>query len=270
MTRFARAKGSKASNERVPNEATPWYLMKQQLEENKNRDVAEVKKSAKELLKDEKDMFYNDTVTNHDWAEFNNNAPKSNINKIKISEENGMTLTVNSEDNDARCITAFKKNCTKSSQDAKDTKIEEASMKSEFSKEKEKHKLNDSYSQSNKKESNILENNVSSEFVKLSKRQKRNQKRKLNQDKIQESKSYKRDLSDKSSYNDVKESKITEKGEYKRRKQDIGITKVMIDGVETIIVKYDGFPVKKEDADRLAELKQKMIMKGKYIPIDNT
>jgi len=36
----------------------------------------------------------------------------------------------------------------------------------------------------------------------------------------------------------------------------------VINGVETEIVMYDGFPVKKEDAERLAELKQKMIMKG--------
>lgn len=34
MTRFARAKGSKASNERVPEESTPWSVMKQQLLEN--------------------------------------------------------------------------------------------------------------------------------------------------------------------------------------------------------------------------------------------
>ncbi|KAJ8959647.1 hypothetical protein NQ318_021834 [Aromia moschata] len=39
MTRFARAKGSKASNERVPEEATSWAEMKQQLlEKNKEAD----------------------------------------------------------------------------------------------------------------------------------------------------------------------------------------------------------------------------------------
>lgn len=31
MTRFARAKGSKASNERAPEDATPWEVMKEQL-----------------------------------------------------------------------------------------------------------------------------------------------------------------------------------------------------------------------------------------------
>ena len=36
---------------------------------------------------------------------------------------------------------------------------------------------------------------------------------------------------------------------------------------EIEIVKFDGFPVKKEDADRLNNLKQKMIMKGRSYKI---
>lgn len=31
MTRFARAKGSKSSNERAPEDSTPWEVMKEQL-----------------------------------------------------------------------------------------------------------------------------------------------------------------------------------------------------------------------------------------------
>lgn len=45
MTRFARAKGSKSSNERAPEDSTPWEVMKEQLmqakkdgEESKNRE----------------------------------------------------------------------------------------------------------------------------------------------------------------------------------------------------------------------------------------
>ena len=36
MTRFARAKGSKASNERVEEDATPWEEMKAQMKQNYN------------------------------------------------------------------------------------------------------------------------------------------------------------------------------------------------------------------------------------------
>lgn len=45
MTRFARAKGSKASNLKYPEDSTPWEVMKEQLlkskkenEESKNRE----------------------------------------------------------------------------------------------------------------------------------------------------------------------------------------------------------------------------------------
>lgn len=74
MTRFARAKGSKASNERVPNEATPWCEMKQQWADNSamKNDRPEKTKSAKELLRENDDPFYYDTTgnVNTDWAEF--------------------------------------------------------------------------------------------------------------------------------------------------------------------------------------------------------
>lgn len=35
MTRFARAKGSKASNEKTPEDGTPWEVMKEQLVKSK-------------------------------------------------------------------------------------------------------------------------------------------------------------------------------------------------------------------------------------------
>lgn len=35
MTRFARAKGSKASNEKAPEDGTPWEVMKEQLSKAK-------------------------------------------------------------------------------------------------------------------------------------------------------------------------------------------------------------------------------------------
>lgn len=36
MTRFARSKGSKSSNERIPEQATPWEIMRKQLDDQKN------------------------------------------------------------------------------------------------------------------------------------------------------------------------------------------------------------------------------------------
>ena len=48
MTRFARAKGAAASNERIEEDATPWHIMAQQMRSannykpNSNRDVEDL------------------------------------------------------------------------------------------------------------------------------------------------------------------------------------------------------------------------------------
>lgn len=73
MTRFARAKGSKASNERVPDEATPWNVMKMQLEDSQAASQPAAKpKTARQLLADKDEPFYHDTASNvnHEWATF--------------------------------------------------------------------------------------------------------------------------------------------------------------------------------------------------------
>lgn len=38
MTRFARAHGSKSSNERMPEAATPWSIMRTQLQQSQDQD----------------------------------------------------------------------------------------------------------------------------------------------------------------------------------------------------------------------------------------
>lgn len=47
MTRFARAKGSKSSNERTPEDSTPWEVMKDQLLQAKKEN--EVSKKREEV-----------------------------------------------------------------------------------------------------------------------------------------------------------------------------------------------------------------------------
>lgn len=75
MTRFARAKGSKASNERLPEESTPWTIMKQKLLENTNnlkmeKDIKEMNKQKianyKNFLKEKEEEESKHTV----WASF--------------------------------------------------------------------------------------------------------------------------------------------------------------------------------------------------------
>ncbi|KAG5340166.1 ZCHC9 protein, partial [Acromyrmex heyeri] len=255
MTRFARAKGSKASNERLPNEATPWNVMKQQIEENKNKSL-EKKKSAKELLKEHEDSFNDNTNENtQEWAEFEDNRSKSDKRKHKNSNSK-RNFAKNSENN----VTS--ESNVKESQKTEE-KIETDRKTTKFSnKKKKKQDINNTISVSSEKNSAQELNtpqDIHSNYVVLSKRQKRNQKRKLEMSN-DGSKRFKKDVSGNNIY--TREGNIKKKREYKRRKPDAGVTKIVINGVETEIVMYDRFPVKKEDAERLAELKEKMIMKG--------
>jgi len=255
MTRFARAKGSKASNEKLPNEATPWHLMKQQMEENKCKASLEKKISVKELLKDEKDTYSSNISENNNWAEFDDNKSNLPDNKQKYRHKNLASNKI--QNDDVNHIMSENSNKAKELEEkTEDTEIKTMNSKKNRFSNKKKQNINNS--PPNEKESNISQDNKYPKSNVLSKRQKRNRKRKLEMTN-NDAKRFKIN-----SHSKTKEEKFKEKGEYKRRKPDTGITKIIINGIETEIVKYDGFPIKKEDANRLIELKQKMIMKGDY------
>lgn len=262
MTRYARGKGSKASNEKLPNEPTPWHVMKQQVEEYKNKEPLVKKKGAKELLKEQESMLDNNTDGNT-WAEFEDNNSKFNEKKklksLKTNRNVDTNLTKISQNNDI--VTPESNNNIKKLQKPEDTTTNATDNKKNTISNKKEQPIKEESSLIEEK-SSIPQNEVYLNPNMLSKRQKRNLKRKLNMS-DNESKKFKQDISSQNAFN-KKERKIKTKTEYKRRKPDVGVTKMTINGVETEIVKFDGFPVKKEDGIRLAELKQKLIMKGKY------
>lgn len=263
MTRFARAKGSKASNEKLPNEATPWHVMKQQLEGDKCKVTLEKAKSAKELLKNEEETC-NINEKNY-WAEFENGRPSSSSNtqkkqKHKNSKPNEIPKTVaphlQTDDTDHVIPNDNKK--------TEDTEVETKDSKKNKHSNKKKQNINSS--SSNEKVADTSGSNEHESFSALTKRQKRNRKRQSDMGN-NDAKRFKSHASSHESENSKKtrEQKVKEKMEYKRKKPDSGgVMKIMINGVDVEIVKYDGFPIKKEDAERLTELKQKLIMKGEY------
>ncbi|KAF7269022.1 hypothetical protein GWI33_017904 [Rhynchophorus ferrugineus] len=97
MTRFARSKGSKASNERIPEQATSWSEMRQDLL-NKNKD-SEERHQREEALKrrsenyqaflQEKEMEEESKVT---WAEFQEVDHNNSSKKRKISNNSPKKL----------------------------------------------------------------------------------------------------------------------------------------------------------------------------------
>lgn len=87
MVRFARAKGSKASNEKLPEKATPWHVMKNKLEEKQQikQEIEESKNAIK--TEENNEPFYPPVLnTNAEWAEFENAPVKKEKNKFKSKQ----------------------------------------------------------------------------------------------------------------------------------------------------------------------------------------
>ncbi|XP_076662821.1 uncharacterized protein LOC143366017 [Andrena cerasifolii] len=364
MTRFARATGSKASNERMPNDATPWHVMKQQLEQNssKQQEHPGRNKSVKELLQDS--GADNARHINTDWAEFEETSTKKtkdsvakqtkkklraslksekvSLNVADITENEKYVGNIKAEKklpskrnidevNNSTAevkVKKFKKdknrsNDVSSSQNAQgdhsvdDVKVkgdgtDAESVKLKKKRKKDKHNnggfvetlIKDSDGlQSEKAESNSLATKQGESAV--SKRQKRNMKKRKNtswtmadtdnsmnvqdnqtnrangrKENSHDGTAFNKKFASKSNNirsfpnkfglqkfendnnNKRKPPKIRDNEEHKRRKEDLGPVRIMINGVEIDIVKFDGFPIKKEDAVRLTDLRHKMIMKG--------
>lgn len=85
MTRFARSRGSKSSNERTPEEATSWNQMRQQLEEKQEVHKKTENETAKEMKKYKK-FDVNDTE-NCDWAVFEEPGKKFDHDSSDLKEK---------------------------------------------------------------------------------------------------------------------------------------------------------------------------------------
>lgn len=81
MTRFARASGSKSSNEKCAEDSTPWHLMKQQVIQGEQNSEQEYDTNWKSVLDTEKKIEENKKSV---WCEFEKPKVKDkNINTIK-------------------------------------------------------------------------------------------------------------------------------------------------------------------------------------------
>lgn len=327
MTRFARAKGSKASNERVKEEATPWHIMKQQLNESlakeKSFETKGKTKTAKQLLEEKEESS---PVTN-DWAEFD--KPTKKTKKTKLSTSNKIekptekkikkkkikeALNNQTEDNNTNLVNDIsekvkrKQIVTDKNKEEENNilKIKSVSVSPQKNKKK-RDKIDtseDAVSEQKEKKIKIDEKSDENSTIekpteKLSKRQKRNLKNKnkksetTNTDlkksvfdtkendwntevkfgkpdkKLEENSNFpnqnnrfERNRANMKNHH-LRKPKVRDNKEHQRRKP-MQSMKLMINGMEIEVVMYDGFPVQKEDAERLKELKQQMILKGSF------
>lgn len=318
MTRFARAQGSKASNERVPEQATSWKEMQQQLLD-KNKQIEDEKNYliANKKRQENYKAFLEETENSKEtkWADFPDTGPpkkkarksvsKSKNNndsdneqpeecsskipqpevqlvqkkqkkkalKIKIDnnlkapeEHNEENLTVNNTTGNNKVLkngAEVKKNIKNKSK--KGGKVEVKPKKSLDEMTEEERKKVERKKQKRLKQ--VLRKKLKKEQLKTDKSETVNEVGSENQSVVQQhnpentQKVYVQNFTTFKTANNNKKlkSKNNEKPDKRRKPQ---ADKMIINGVEVAISYIDGFPIKKEDAQRIHQLRKQMISKG--------
>ncbi|KAG6451400.1 hypothetical protein O3G_MSEX007119 [Manduca sexta] len=282
MTRFARAKGSKASNERAPEDGTPWEVMKEQLlrakqenEETKKREEAEKTRieNYENFLKEQKiskrkatwcDFPEAEDTTKHLNKTDVSPAKKKKKNRQNTSNVSEQLETTSNGDICDKQIKKKKKNkktakvkyCVDTNgteqQENKINQVIESSEKNdiksppETKKQKKKKNKSKNISINQNSDSNPTNNNIDIESPDKAPVEKNNKINNIKQSK-----------------NNKKNKKLQENGEPIRRKPiDDRSFQIIINGKDVELVRFEGFPIMKKDAERLQELKTSMIKKG--------
>lgn len=297
MTRYTRARGSKASNERLPNDPTPWNVMKQQL-----RDKLAPASDEKELLQDRRKRLPEnpssgssaprERICNDSWAEFQETEEKMPVERStdgkKGRKRRGTSAAVDSkgktEDSGARAEPE-----ENGPADVAPISVDGVEMANKdqrhgtFTKRQKRNIVKRKKKMNEGVDSELRENNRDNDNVDDVEKGRTNERlgrnfsndcssklfdNKSNKPRIVPGRRQDREMKFAGKNGNAgkkrKPAKIRDdSGEHKRRKPEAaGPLKITINGVDLEIVKYDGFPVKKEDAERLKELRRAMIMKG--------
>ncbi|CAG9788836.1 unnamed protein product [Diatraea saccharalis] len=236
MTRFARAKGSKASNEKAPEDGTPWEVMKEQLvqSQKEKKELERIRLAEKQRLENYQ-TFLNDQKTQKrkaTWCEFPETGNKQLIDQPPKKKSKVKSLPVEDEDvglNDT------KKNMDKNKKKLKKLKnceavqsIHQTCVSTETKREK-KYKSKAGEIQ-NVAENRENDTNTTEQIQSISVKSKKNKKKMRN-------------------------------GKLFQQTGDRSF-QLIINGKEVDLIKFDGFPIMKKDAERLKELKNSMVKKG--------
>ncbi|PZC78461.1 hypothetical protein B5X24_HaOG202126 [Helicoverpa armigera] len=268
MTRFARAKGSKSSNERAPEDSTPWEVMKEQLLQAKvNNEESKKRKEAEQQRIENYENFLKDhrvqkrKATWCDFPEVENKKKTSDsteptVPSAKPKKKNKKKVG-NAEFSEAS-------NCDSNAQPAT-TETNESTVKKP-KKKKNKNSQSTPDTQNVEKTTNVTENTEGG---------KKNKKKKNKQNKTSEEST---DNPKDNNTNSVESNEIPKNNQTKAknkknkklidgkpvRRKEINDRsfQLIVHGKEIELVRFDGFPVMKKDAERLQELKTNMIKKG--------
>ncbi|XP_073962015.1 uncharacterized protein [Choristoneura fumiferana] len=304
MTRFARAKGSKASNERTPEDSTPWEVMKEQLlQSKKEKDEAGKRKEAEnQRIETMKNFLKEHKVSKRKatWCDFPEEQPKKRLLPLKqpTKKHQSVTQVSNSTVETNVASQADTANKTKKKKKKKNVAVAaitpdpvhtgvtidagEVSQPEKKKKNKNKKKLNTNGSTQQPDiapESNDIPMVASGEKIPQSgKKQKKKNKKKQQltssgnapQDNVPASNMVKSPSQNQQNGNSkgASDSNIAIKkkqrnGKPVRRKEiNDNSFQLIINGKEVELVRFEGFPIMKKDAERLTELRKSMMQKG--------
>ncbi|XP_065163438.1 RNA-binding protein 25-like [Atheta coriaria] len=275
MTRFARAKGSKASNERVAEEATSWAEMKHQL--NEKKEEVEHQKKQKEADLKRKNNYDNfikevekEEAKKSEWADFPGTLivqkKKANQKVLANKKDNVVKATaskpteVDEVDKVDDGMEVPKNNNKKRKLNAKEDSSTKNTNKNNKSK---KLKKNEVVVPIKKTVEEMSEEERRKFEKKKDKKVKQLEKRKIKKQQMKEQKEANNNVQKPQNTKlSPKVKKFDSNKEHKRRKPVEEVQKLNINGKEIDVVLYDGFPIKREDADRLHALRKQMISKG--------
>jgi zinc finger CCHC domain-containing protein 9 len=299
MTRFARARGSKSSNERIPEEATSWNQMKQQVPHKDQTETKETKSYMK---------FEVSEIQRREWAVFEEHAKKSGLdsdNRIKkhkklISANSGTDIFEPEKDYSrrrdklhtiaARNVRVEKKDTMKKYQkkakklfsevQMSDTenlteKVESSVMQQK--KQKNEEKKNQGFVKASVTEVTIKDHNVkylenqhgtrSGKPTSLKRKQRKNilSDAESSLCEVDRTNANRKDVFQQNKNENFKKKSDGRKSKnksYKQSKSNARAVQMYINGKEIEVIKFDGFPVKKEDAERLEELRKNLRKQG--------
>ncbi|XP_061719101.1 zinc finger CCHC domain-containing protein 9-like [Cydia pomonella] len=290
MTRFARAKGSKASNERAPEDSTPWEVMKEQLMQSKKEKEEASKRQEAE----------NQRITNYEnflkeqkvskrkatWCDFPEEVPKKRLLPLKQPTENNLEKTYKDQVNGsvegtAQGRTKIKNKLTTGKPEPSHINEVNGSAEATIAQEKRKKKKKNKNKLSETAPTQSHQSDAAPPDMaapQTEKKQKKKNKKKLkgnsNGNVLQseasnatehKSSPNKSNAKPNETDNNLKKKKKTKmvNGKPIRRKEiNDKSFQLIINTKEVELVRFDGFPIMKKDAERLTELKKSMIQKG--------
>ncbi|CAG4991184.1 unnamed protein product [Colias eurytheme] len=281
MTRFARAKGSKASNLKDPEDSTPWEVMKEQLvkakkesEESKKREEAEQQRinNYENFLKERRVE-----KRKAEWCDFP--ETKKTQNESKPSPEKKKKLKINNNVNDSETANpevssdnSKKKNKKKNKQKNKTGQNNTDNVENADSSQSlingtdgQKSSNNNDTSEPNNKYNKKPNHSDIPQPEQVGKNKKKKNKKHFGateNNTVEDKSNQTNTQNNQQQHMQAKKKKKMGDGPVRRKEITERSFKLIINGKDIELVRFDGFPIMKRDADRLQELKNSMIKKG--------